>query len=48
MVAEDLSHAFFHEFPANGHWVARSSGCAVQMALAFWENPTVDPGSLCR
>jgi pimeloyl-ACP methyl ester carboxylesterase len=48
MVAGDLSHAYFHEFPGNGHWVARSSRCAVQMALAFWENPTVDPGSLCR
>ncbi|HEU0294234.1 MAG TPA: alpha/beta fold hydrolase [Anaerolineales bacterium] len=46
-VAGDLSHAYFHEFPGNGHWVARSSNCAVQMALAFWEDPTVDPGSMC-
>ena len=48
MVAGDLSHAYFHEFPGNGHWVARSSPCAVQMALAFWENPAVDPGYICR
>jgi pimeloyl-ACP methyl ester carboxylesterase len=48
MVAGDLSHAYFYEFPANGHWVTRSSSCAVLMALAFWENPTVDPGSICR
>jgi len=47
MVAGDLSHAYFHEFPGSAHWVARSSSCAVQMALAFWEDPTVDPGSLC-
>jgi pimeloyl-ACP methyl ester carboxylesterase len=47
-VAGNLSHAYFHEFPANGHWVARSSSCALQMALAFWENPTVDPGSICN
>jgi pimeloyl-ACP methyl ester carboxylesterase len=47
LVAEDLSHAYFYEFPGNGHWVTRSSRCAVQMALAFWENPTVDPGSVC-
>ena len=47
-VAEDLSHAYFYEFPASGHWVARSSSCALQMALAFWENPTTDPGSICR
>ena len=48
MVAGDLSHAYFHEFPGNGHWVARSSPCAVQMALAFWQDPTADPGSICR
>jgi pimeloyl-ACP methyl ester carboxylesterase len=48
MVAGDLSHASFHEFPGNGHWVGRSSGCAMQMALAFWENPAADPGSVCR
>lgn len=47
IVAQDLSNAYFYEFPANGHWVARSSPCALQMALAFWENPTVDPGSMC-
>lgn len=48
MVAGDLSHAYFHEFPRNGHWVARSSPCAVQMALAFWENPSVDPAYICQ
>ena len=47
-VAGNLSHAYFHEFPANAHWVARSSSCAMQMALAFWENPTVDPGPICN
>jgi pimeloyl-ACP methyl ester carboxylesterase len=47
MVAGDLSHAYFNEFPANGHWVTRSSRCAVRMALAFWENPTVEPGFTC-
>ena len=48
MVAGDLSRAYFYEFPANGHWVARSSSCAMLMALTFWENPNVDPGSTCR
>jgi pimeloyl-ACP methyl ester carboxylesterase len=47
-VAEDLSHAYFYEFPGSGHWVARSSSCAMQMALTFWENPTADPGSADR
>lgn len=48
MLAADLAQASFHEFPAQGHWVTRSSPCAVQMALAFWEDPTTDPGPLCR
>jgi pimeloyl-ACP methyl ester carboxylesterase len=48
MVAGDLSHAYFYEFPGNGHWVGRSSPCAMQMALAFWENPVVEPSSICR
>lgn len=39
MVAADLTNAAYYEFPANGHWVTRSSPCAQQMALAFWENP---------
>ena len=47
MVAGDLPNAYFHEFPAYGHWVTRSSACAVQMALAFWDNPTIDPGFVC-
>lgn len=48
MVAGDLTHAYFHEFPDNGHWVARSSPCAVQMALTFWEKPSVDPSYICQ
>jgi pimeloyl-ACP methyl ester carboxylesterase len=46
-VADHLTRAYFHEFPGSAHWVVRSSDCAVQMALAFWENPAVDPGSIC-
>ena len=48
MVAQDLSHSYFHEFPGNGHWVTRSSHCALQMALAFWANPTTDPAPACQ
>jgi pimeloyl-ACP methyl ester carboxylesterase len=48
MLASDLSNAYFYEFPGNGHWVTRSSRCALQMALAFWENPAVDPGFACQ
>lgn len=46
-VAQKLSTAYFREFPGNGHWVTRSSDCALQMALAFWENPAVEPQPVC-
>jgi pimeloyl-ACP methyl ester carboxylesterase len=48
IVAGDLSHAFYHEFPGNGHWVTRSSPCALRMALAFWDNPDADPARVCQ
>ena len=48
LVAQNLSHAYFHEFLGHGHWVTRSSRCALSMALAFWDDPTVDPGYLCQ
>lgn len=48
MVDNDLANAYFYEFPGNGHWVTRSSRCALQRALAFWEHPTVDPGFVCE
>lgn len=44
MVARDLPHSYFYEFPGNGHWVTRSSRCALAMALAFWNEPNADPG----
>ena len=47
MVAQNMSQAYFHEFPGHGHWVTRSSGCALSMALVFWNDPAHDPSSLC-
>jgi pimeloyl-ACP methyl ester carboxylesterase len=44
--ASSLANAFYVEFPANGHWVTRSSPCALELALAFWENPAV-PDTAC-
>ena len=44
MVAQDLANSYLYEFPGNGHWVTRSSRCALAMALAFWNEPGVDPG----
>jgi pimeloyl-ACP methyl ester carboxylesterase len=48
MVEQDLSNSYFHEFPESGHWVARSSPCAILMALAFWNDPTSDPAAICQ
>jgi pimeloyl-ACP methyl ester carboxylesterase len=47
MAVENLSQAYFYEFPANGHWVTRSSGCAISMMLAFLEEPDTPPDSGC-
>ena len=48
MVSADLPNAYFYEFPGNGHWVTRSSRCALLMSLAFWRDPGVDPGTVCQ
>ena len=48
LVATDLLNAYYYAFPGNGHWVTRSSPCALQMSLAFWLDPAVDPGYHCR
>ena len=44
MAAQTLPHSYFYEFPGQGHWVTRSSPCALSLALAFWNEPGVDPG----
>lgn len=47
MAAESLGQAYFYEFPANGHWVTRSSGCAISIMLAFLEKPDTQPDAGC-
>ncbi|HSL31349.1 MAG TPA: alpha/beta hydrolase [Anaerolineales bacterium] len=48
IVSNDLSNTYYHEFPGNGHWVTRSSRCALEMSLAFWRDPGLDPGYSCQ
>jgi len=48
MVAQNLTRAYYHEFPGQGHWVTRSSRCALSMALGFWNDPAQDPGFACQ
>jgi hypothetical protein len=47
MTAGHLSQAYFYEFRGNGHWVTRSSRCALSIALEFWENLAVTPDTTC-
>jgi pimeloyl-ACP methyl ester carboxylesterase len=47
MTASHLSHAYFYEFRGNGHWVTRSSRCALSMAMAFWDSPAAASDATC-
>ena len=47
LVAQNMSRVFLREFPRHGHWVTRSSGCALRMSLAFWNDPAQDPTNTC-
>jgi pimeloyl-ACP methyl ester carboxylesterase len=47
-VSQDLTRDYVYELPGNGHWVTRSSASALSMALAFWNDPSVDPGYVCQ
>ena len=48
LAAQTLQRAYFHEFTGHGHWVTRSSHCALSMALAFWNDPTRNPDGTCK
>ncbi|MBE0698127.1 MAG: alpha/beta fold hydrolase, partial [Anaerolineaceae bacterium] len=41
--AAALRNSYFYVIPGSGHWVTRSSACALQMALAFWQDPSRAP-----
>jgi pimeloyl-ACP methyl ester carboxylesterase len=47
MTAGHLRRAYFYEFPGNGHWVTRSSGCALSLTLAFLDDPSTAPQLGC-
>ncbi len=46
-VAENMSGAYFYEFPAIGHDANGSSPCAQQVTASFINNPTVEPDASC-
>lgn len=47
--AENLPNSFYFEFPNMGHvpTIGDASGCAMQIALDFIENPITEPGRTC-
>jgi pimeloyl-ACP methyl ester carboxylesterase len=47
MTAGHLTNSYYFEFRGNGHWVTRSSRCALSIALAFWDNPAASPDASC-
>lgn len=47
MTAGHLANSYYYEFPGNGHWVTRSSRCALLIMLAFLDNPLVPPDASC-
>ncbi len=48
-VAEKLSNSYYFEFPTMGHvpTTSDSSGCAMQTAVDFINNPTIEPDRSC-
>jgi len=47
MTAGHLANSYFYEFRGNGHWVTRSSRCALSIMLAFLDNPLNPPDASC-
>jgi len=47
LAAETLSHSYFYEFQALSHGVMRSNPCALQMGVAFLDDPFHAPDSSC-
>jgi pimeloyl-ACP methyl ester carboxylesterase len=47
LAAESLSQSYFYQFPANGHWVTRSSPCALSIMAAFFDHPAAAPVDDC-
>jgi hypothetical protein len=48
-IAKNLSHSYYYEFPNLGHTPTATdkSGCAMNIAVEFLDNPTVEPDHSC-
>jgi pimeloyl-ACP methyl ester carboxylesterase len=47
LAAETLPNSTVYEFPNSGHWQMRSSICALNTGLAFFQDPTAPPDGAC-
>lgn len=47
LVAQNLPHSFFYEFPGIGHLAVYSTPCAESVADAFLNDPDTTPNSSC-
>jgi pimeloyl-ACP methyl ester carboxylesterase len=47
MAAETLSHSYLYEFPSRGHEVTRYDSCAVDIAMQFLDDLTVESCPSC-
>jgi len=47
LTADTLSHSYYYEFQTLSHGVMRSNLCALQMGLAFFDDPLHAPDSAC-
>ena len=47
MTAAHLAHSYFYQFQGNGHWVTRSSPCALAIMLGFLDDPASNPDLAC-
>jgi pimeloyl-ACP methyl ester carboxylesterase len=46
-VAETLSESYYFEFPGEGHAPSAGNRCALEIVLAFLDDPTVEPDGAC-
>jgi pimeloyl-ACP methyl ester carboxylesterase len=46
--ADNLPNSYFYQFQGMGHWVARASGCAIELIIDFLVNPSVQPTRVCQ
>lgn len=47
IAGETLPQSYYYEFPSAGHWIGRSSQCAMDLTVAFLRAPDKAPNAGC-